>query len=292
MNRRKRILIAGITAATVAAGPVALATWSPAGPDPGPQASSELQAQATPSEPPLAAPSTPSSTPPAAVPAKATPAKAKSRASVSSGNFPGFWPVTTWKEAQRLQDSYDQGHQPWRGDPADEATAFAQDFARWNIQVDDTQVGDSADGKRATVTFRVFAGEEGQLRPVARHTLSLFGLKGKANPVWFVSGLRSDQISVDSPRPGQVVSSPIRVAGRGQAYEGTLNPELRDDSGRRLHPRPADPGYLMAGATEMAPFEGALAFTRPTTAAGILVISGDTGAGPVANMTVVRVRFR
>ncbi|HEV2810196.1 MAG TPA: hypothetical protein VGV93_07355, partial [Acidimicrobiales bacterium] len=63
--------------------------------------------------------------------------------------------------------------------------------------------------------------------------------------------------------------------------------EVRDDSGRRVHS-----GHLQAEGADMAPFQGSLELAQATTHGGILMLTGDTGAGPVPDMTIVRIRFR
>lgn len=146
--------------------------------------------------------------------------------------------------------------------------------------------GSAAEGWSAAVRFKAFIGEE-ELRPITAHTLQLVGLRGAEHPVWFVSGLSSDHIHVDIPSDGAIVSSPVRVAGRASAYEGNVLVEVMDDSGRRLHS-----GHLQAEGVDMTPFQGSLELAPATTRGGILMLTGDTGAGPVPDMTIVRIRFR
>ena len=204
-----------------------------------------------------------------------------------SAFFAGFWPESSEAEAAAMQKAFDNGHQPWRGDPDTVARLFAEHIAGWNIEVTGSEVsGSAAEGWSAAVRFKVLIGEE-KLRPITAHTLQLVGLGGAEHPVWFVSGLSSDHIRVDTPSEGATVSSPVRVAGRASAYEGNVLVEVRDDSGRRLHS-----GHLQAEGVDMAPFQGSLELTPATTHGGILMVTGGSGAGPVPDMTIVRIRFR
>lgn len=208
------------------------------------------------------------------------------RPSTRPALFAGFWPVTTEAEAASNQRSFDEGHQPWRGDPEAVARVFADSFAGWKIEVDGSDVtGSSRNGWNATVRFRAYIGEE-PLQPISRHTLRLVGLRGSEHPVWFVAGLSSDNIQVRTPADGAIVSSPLLLVGRASAYEGNVLVEVRDDSGRRLFA-----GNVQAGSSDLTPFEARLAFTPATTRGGLLVLSGDRGAGPVPDMTILRIGF-
>ncbi|MGH2768746.1 MAG: Gmad2 immunoglobulin-like domain-containing protein, partial [Actinomycetota bacterium] len=214
-----------------------------------------------------------------------------STASPGGDYFAGFWPVGTPESAQSIQDQVDAGRQPWRLDPRSVAARFAEEFVGWrrvDLLGSDLE-GSAAAGWRAAVLFRPYTGEEHNLRPGTRHTLGLVGLKGAARPAWFVSSLGSEHILVESPRGGDPISSPLLVSGRGIGFEATISVKIADDGGRALHPQP---GILMGGATEVAPFSGSLEFDRPAESAGILILTGSQGAeGPVPDQTIVRVRF-
>lgn len=207
-------------------------------------------------------------------------------------HFPGFWDVTTLEAAREIQEAVDGGHQPWRLDPASVAKVFAEDLADRRIQVVDVSSDGSADeGWTASVILRPYIGEEGHEIPGPSHTLRLIGLEGVEHPAWFVAGLESEDIVVDTPDPGDRVSSPMLVTGRGVAYEGTLHAQIKDDAGNILLRSDSEDSILMAGAYELAPFSGELPFSRPHAAAGILIVSADTGTGPTPAISIVRLQF-
>lgn len=209
--------------------------------------------------------------------------------------FPGFWPAATFEEAEKQQKDVDAGHQPWRLDPAQVVQAFAADLIGWKkIKLGDVKAdGSTAEGWTATVTFQPYVGEPGSMAPGTRHTARLLGLQGREKPAWFVTSLASDHIVVKAPQGGELVSSPVSIAGVGLGFEGTINTEIRDDTGRILHPRPGrDEGFVTGGATEMAPFQGRLGFESPSAPAGILILKGSSGLeGPEPDWTIVRMRF-
>lgn len=207
-------------------------------------------------------------------------------------HFPGFWDVTTLEEAREVQEAVDGGHQPWRLDPASVAKAFAEALAQWRIQVVDVSTDGSADeGWTASVILRPYIGEEGHEIPGPSHALRLIGLEGAEHPAWFVAGLESEDIVVDTPDPSDRVSSPMLVKGRGVAYEGTLHAQIKDDAGNILLRADSEDSILMAGAYEPAPFSGELRFGRPGAPAGILIVSADTGTGPTPAISIVRLQF-
>jgi hypothetical protein len=202
--------------------------------------------------------------------------------------FPAFWDVATIEEAKGIQARVDAGQDAWRKDPQMVAARFASDFVGWEkIETTDSlPSGSSETGWSAEVIFRPIIGE--RRIPGAPHHLMLIGLEGSRGPAWFVASLRSDNIEVNTPKNGDVVTSALHVTGRGVAYEATIHTEIRADDGTSLHR-----GFVMGGAYEPAPFEGDLEFASPSSASGILILSGDTGAEePPPNVTVVRVRFR
>jgi hypothetical protein len=93
-----------------------------------------------------------------------------------------------------------------------------------------------------------------------------------------------DSLRVDTPQPGQTVSSPLVVRGsaRGPWYfEATFPVTLLDGHGQRLAQTHATAqGEWMT--TDWVPFSATLTFATPTTATGTLVIdnanpSGDPG---------------
>lgn len=209
------------------------------------------------------------------------------------GYFPAVWPVGDAGEARALQQSVDGGEEPWRLDPVETARQYARQLASWEIRVESSdRRGSPEQGWTATVAFQPLIGEnEPPDFPGPRHELTLVGLQGAEDPVWFVTGLQSDEITIESPEHGDVVTSPLGLSGRGRAYEGTIHVSIRDDREVDLHPRPGDPGFVTAGALEVQPFEASLDFSAPSARAGRLMLAGDTGAGPPPAIAVVRIRF-
>ena len=219
--------------------------------------------------------------------------------SAPEGFFIGFYPVTTLEDARRLQESVDNGHQPLILDPAEVARQFARDYIGWQrVELGRvTKDGSAVAGWKATVELRPYVGEGKSPSTLGtRHVVELVGLEGAEEPTWFVTAIRSDNIVLDALMggPGPSGLEPFRIRGKGTGFEGTIHTQIKDDTGAVLHPRKGrqDEGYVQGGSTELAPFEGTLAYDQPATPAGVLSLTGDTGLDrPAPDWTVVRLSF-
>ena len=99
-------------------------------------------------------------------------------------------------------------------------------------------------------------------------------------------------IEVDQPLPYSRIESPVTVSGLSVSYEGTVHVRVLED--RRGPDRLLGKGIVNGGGTELAPFQGSIAFRDQTVGvdAGWVVFSGDTGTGDgIVSATAVRIRF-
>jgi hypothetical protein len=101
-----------------------------------------------------------------------------------------------------------------------------------------------------------------------------------------------DSIEVDQPLPFSRIESPVTVSGVSVSYEGTVHVSVLED--RRGPDHVLGKGIVNGGGTELAPFQGSIAFRdqTPGVDAGWVVFSGDTGTGDgIVSATAVRIRF-
>ncbi len=105
----------------------------------------------------------------------------------------------------------------------------------------------------------------------------------------------SDVIQISSPRPNEVVTSPLMITGeaRGSWYfEATFPFQLVDDNGLTLAT-----GFATATGEwmteEFVPFSGEIAFATPTTPTGKLLINNANPSGLPENEKelIIPVRF-
>ncbi len=106
---------------------------------------------------------------------------------------------------------------------------------------------------------------------------------------WWVLGASTPNIQLSSPGALTAISSPVRLRGSSTAFEAIVNAQVSQDAGTE----PLGTGTVMGGANgQMGPFDGTLAFSRPSTASGaVTLLTRSAKDGSVVEATVVRVRF-
>ena len=121
-------------------------------------------------------------------------------------------------------------------------------------------------------------------------TVTLRQLAGTGpNRPWTVTAANTPEILVDVPEPLSAVGPLAVVLGRGRAFEGTINVEIRQD-GQDAATGPLGSGIVMGGGTEILPFSGAIPFVAPTDDAGaVLFLELSADDGSPLRATVVRV---
>ena len=96
---------------------------------------------------------------------------------------------------------------------------------------------------------------------------------------------KSDLIRVDSPRPGETVSSPLTITGAARGFwyfEASFPVEIRDEAGNILVQAPVQAqGEWMT--EEFVPFAATLDFTLPSSGAGELILRKDNPSSLPAN---------
>jgi hypothetical protein len=110
---------------------------------------------------------------------------------------------------------------------------------------------------------------------------------------WVPTGAQAlDTIEVDQPLPFSRIESPVTVSGVSVSYEGTVHVSILEDRPGPDHV--LGKGFVNGGGSELAPFQGSIAFRDQTPGidAGWVVFSGDTGTGDgIISATAVRIRF-
>jgi hypothetical protein len=94
----------------------------------------------------------------------------------------------------------------------------------------------------------------------------------RSNGDWVVTGANADEIIVNEPRPGDVVTSPLTVSGEALAFEAQLNLELRP-LGSTAVVATAD---TLAGGSERLPFSTTI--TPPSTTQQFVLIVAEADA--------------
>ncbi|HEY7755058.1 MAG TPA: hypothetical protein VID69_02400 [Actinomycetota bacterium] len=111
-----------------------------------------------------------------------------------------IWPETTAEDLAFAQQQIDEGHQPWRTDPAMTAEAFAVNVLGWAPEDVVSQAG--TPGSDGTVAVEISnAGlepSEGTSGPPAPRTVVTLAQLGRtdANGVWTVTGAQSELVAL------------------------------------------------------------------------------------------------
>ena len=105
---------------------------------------------------------------------------------------------------------------------------------------------------------------------------------------------KASMIELDSPRPNEVVKSPLVIQGQARGnwyFEASFPVKIVDGKGTVLATVPAQAqGEWMT--TEFVPFRVELSFPQPTTEKGMLVLEKDNPSGLPEHADELRIPIR
>lgn len=108
------------------------------------------------------------------------------------------------------------------------------------------------------------------------------------NNSWWVLGAGTAAINLTEPVWDASASSPVTLKGTSMAFEGTVQTQVREDDTNK----PLGEGFVTDGSTGMGPFDGTLAFTKPSARYGAIVLYTTSAEnGTVTEAMVIRVRL-
>jgi hypothetical protein len=161
-------------------------------------------------------------------------------------------------------------------DPVDAARGFAVDFVGFT----DPLIGEFMQGDARS--------GEVEVRPMADGPVTtVFVRQLGSDGTWWVLGSATANITADTPRAGDAISSPVAVSGRALAFEGAVNVEVRQDGDR-----PLGSGVVTGGGDVARPFSGEIGFSAPSASHGAVVfLTRNEADGRVWEAAVLRVSF-
>src|SRR6266852_5578797 len=132
--------------------------------------------------------------------------------------FPGIFPDLTRYQAEADQASVNQGHQPWKLSATMVANVLAVSLLNWSPSSPTVLLsGGGAHDVSAVVRVRSSLPGSGAI------LVTLSRLEGNTqNGIWEAISVTVNGMSISSPGPLVVLSSPFSVQGTGQAFEGVI----------------------------------------------------------------------
>jgi hypothetical protein len=161
-------------------------------------------------------------------------------------------------------------------DPVAAAMGYATDFIGFtNPVAGEFQQGDSRSGE-----VEIRAAANGAVTTVFVRQLG-------ADNTWWVLGSASGNIVVDQPQALSTIGNPLAVSGRGRAFEGVIEVQVRADGQQG----PLGTGTVIAsGDEQLRPFDGSIAFSGTGAERGAVVFLTRSAAdGSVWEASVLRV---
>jgi hypothetical protein len=106
---------------------------------------------------------------------------------------------------------------------------------------------------------------------------------------WTVTGARTPNIQVTSPKPGQAVTSPMKLAGKAHAFEGNVAVTVTANVNGR------DPELgttaVTGGGDALRAFDGEVTYKRRPGAGWVVFFTESAADGQVLEATIVPVRL-
>ena len=183
--------------------------------------------------------------------------------------FSGIFPFTTREEL----DAYAAGTDQVFRDPVRTAREFAVRYLGFTTP--DLADGGFQEGEPGAGEVPIGVQRNGQLLSATTVVVRQLGPQGATGP-WTVIASANARIQVDGPDPLQRISSPVTVSGQADAFEGTVNVEVREDG--MVDGQSLGTGFVTA-VGQGGPFSGQITFRAPTKPGGAVVFQDRSGSG-------------
>ena len=220
------------------------------------------------SEPSVAPPPSAGATPTTSARTTPTPSPTPSKPTTTVGPFAyqALWPFSSVAGAAAWQRSYRSGgHQPWHLDPEQTALSFTTGYLGFTEV--DRVVSSSVSGDEAQIGVGYQA--EGRLAHAA--TLHLVRISLGLDAPWEVVGTIDTTLTLDHPRYGATVTSPLTVGGLITGVDESIRVDVRQLSSTK----PIGTFCCLPAGGERQPWSARVSFTGATGSA--LTVVASTG---------------
>jgi hypothetical protein len=175
---------------------------------------------------------------------------------------------------------------------AEGAVAAGRAFLRVEVGMGELVAGPfkATGADTGEVSYRLKYGEGGRPMPAGAPQTTV-RLQRYANG-WAVTGTSTRNIVVSDPARFERIASPVAVAGKASAFEGTVAVRVTED--RAGKDRTLGQGVVTgSGTAELGPFSGQVGFGKPSAAAGWVLFYTESEAEGVGILeaTALRIRF-
>jgi hypothetical protein len=272
MTRRMRrlVLVASAAAITLVSmlAVVLAVTFIGGGSDSGQQAA-PLLANPTSTGPPATPTVSPTPTGPPAAPTVSPTTPVRTASSVPTTlrafGYQPLWPFTSEAAAAAWQRSYRAGgHQPWHLDADQTALSFTTGYLGFT-EIDKV-VSRSIQGDDARITVGYQAGES---TVGVAAVLHLVRIGGGSDAPWEVVGTADTTLTLDRPKYGATVASPLTVSGRITGVDESIRIEVRQPSSAR----PIGTYCCLPAGGDRQPWAARVSFSAATDPALMIVAS-------------------
>ncbi|HYH58475.1 MAG TPA: Gmad2 immunoglobulin-like domain-containing protein [Thermoleophilaceae bacterium] len=167
------------------------------------------------------------------------------------------------------------------GDPRATARSFVEEY----IGIENPALSEFRETEPGVGEVTVHRrGEDGRALETEVAALALRRLDGET---WSVISAHSPEVEVTQPSARDVITSPVRVAGRGRGFEGNVVIEVRDE----YAVDPLAQRAVIAGSMgKLEPFSAKLPFD-PGTDTGAIVAKTGSGIAAADGFAAFVVRF-
>jgi hypothetical protein len=191
-----------------------------------------------------------------------------------------LWPFRTQADADQWLATADEGHSPWHGDAAETAQSFTMGFLGFS-EIDQVTSQDvRADEAWIGVGFR------GESVPVTAAVIHLRRFGPSPDAPWEVVGTRDAELTLDTPRYGSTVASPVSVGGTVVGAEGSLTVEVRQLSS----PQPLGQVTDIAVTPSTTEWEAAVPYAGATDPALTIVVRLRSDVRDPARFAITAIR--
>lgn len=191
--------------------------------------------------------------------------------------------TTSTTEASSVDPAVALWPAPGSDERFDSPEAVARDFAVDFLQIPDPSVGAFQAGDPSS--------GEVQVQPANRGPTTTVLVRQLQPGFWWATGAFTPRIRVDTPQPGALATSPLRVSGAAHTFEGNVVVEIRADGATA----PVGKGFVTGAGDQMGPFQGEIAYdsaaAQPAGYGAVIFYESSAMDGSVTGATVHRIRF-